>query len=216
MSNRETKYPPYLFNRRKLVLGSMSLTVFGCAAKKADWCEAPLVTNDGAFGTAEACAKTAANIEGPFYIKGAPARTDLTTFGDEGTVASFSGIVYGSGCAQGLSNAKIEFWQADPNGVYDNSSEEMRYRCHVTTDESGKYELRTRVPGRYLNGNAYRPQHIHVKVSSAEGVELLTTQLYFEGDPYIECDSFANTSLVIPFVKDEAGGLTASNVHFVV
>ena len=52
----------------------------------------------------------------------------------------------------------------------------------------------------------YRPAHIHIKVWIDE-VERLTTQLYFEGDPYLECEPFANTSLVIPLV-DDGGVLT--------
>lgn len=203
-------------NRRELMAGSMSMTLVGCVAKKADWCESPLVNDDGPFPEEGACSMTADSIEGPYYIQGAPNRDDLTVFGDEGTVASFSGTIYGAGCAQGLSGAVIEFWHADPKGAYDNSSEEMRYRCAMTADEQGCYELRTLVPGRYLNGSTYRPSHIHVKIFSAEGEELLTTQIYFEGDPYIQCDSFVSTSLVVPFVEDESGVLTASAVHFVV
>jgi len=60
--------------------------------------------------------------------------------------------------------------------------------------------------GRYLNGTEYRPAHIHLKVWVG-GVERLTTQIYFEGDPYLESDLFVEDGLVIPLVEDGAGGL---------
>ena len=128
---------------------------------------------------------------------------------------SFSGTVYESGCAAGLEGAIVEFWHADPSGSYDNKSEEMRYRCRITTDANGFYQLKTLLPGRYKNGSTFRPQHIHVKVFDAELVERLTTQLYVEGDPYIECDPFASSSLVIPFTGSESTSLSAENVDFV-
>ena len=47
--------------------------------------------------------------------------------------------------------------------------------------------------GWYLNGSAFRPSHIHVKVY-VEGVEKLTTQLYFAEDPYLADDPWASAA----------------------
>jgi protocatechuate 3,4-dioxygenase beta subunit len=110
----------------------------------------------------------------------------------------------------------IEFWQADPDGSYDNSSSEMKYRCAITVGQDGNYSLETLLPGRYLNGTQYRPHHIHVKIWDAEGVEVLVTQLYFDGDEYLECDGFANRSLVIPFEGSLDTEVIASDVDFIV
>lgn len=162
-------------------------------------------TADTADTASELCVETPDNIEGPFYREGAPARDDLDLFGDIGTSLSLSGIVTSADC-EPLSAAVIEIWQADPEAAYDNDSEEMRYRGHVLTDADGRYSFHTLVPGRYLNGAEYRPAHIHVKVWVG-GVERLTTQIYFEGDPYLESDSFVEDGLVIPLLEDGAGGL---------
>ena len=162
-------------------------------------------TDDTTDTASELCVETPDNIEGPFYREGAPARDDLDLFGDIGTSLSLSGIVTGTDCVP-IPAAVIEVWQANPEAVYDNDSEEMRYRGHVLTDADGRYSFHTLVPGRYLNGAEYRPAHIHVKVWVG-GVERLTTQIYFEGDPYLESDLFVEEGLVIPLVEDGAGGL---------
>ncbi len=42
------------------------------------------------------------------------------------------------------------------------------------------------------------------------GRPLLTTQLYFEGDPYNAIDPFIHPSLIMPLVGQYAGGKTAA------
>jgi protocatechuate 3,4-dioxygenase beta subunit len=170
-----------------------------------DTAEGETGTEDAEDTASELCVETTDNIEGPFYREGAPARGDLDLFGDIGTSLSLSGIVTGTDCVP-IPAAVIEVWQADPQAAYDNDSEEMRYRGHVLTDADGRYSFHTLVPGRYLNGAEYRPAHIHVKVWVG-GVERLTTQIYFEGDPYLKSDPFVDEGLVVPLVDDGAGGL---------
>jgi catechol 1,2-dioxygenase len=58
------------------------------------------------------------------------------------------------------------------------------------------------VPGRYLNGRRYRPTHVHVKLRAA-GHRELTTQLYFEGDPYNAGDDFIVSSLIMKHTKQD-------------
>ena len=58
--------------------------------------------------------------------------------------------------------------------------------------------------------------HIHVKIWDADGNERLTTQLYFEGDEYLDCDPFSNTSLMVPFEGDLATEIAAVDVDFIV
>ena len=90
-----------------------------------------------------------------------------------------------------IAGAQIDFLHANPDGSYDLSSSEMRYYGRVTTDKNGWYELDTLVPGHYLNGDNYRPAHIHVKVW-VDGVAVLTTQLYFAGDKFNDIDTWAD------------------------
>jgi protocatechuate 3,4-dioxygenase beta subunit len=46
-----------------------------------------------------------------------------------------------------LAGARVDFWQADGNGVYDNDG--YRLRGYQVTDGRGRYRLETVVPGRY-------------------------------------------------------------------
>lgn len=136
---------------------------------------------------------TAPNIEGPFFTAGSPERTDLVEPGAAGTILILSGVVLSPQC-EPLAGALVDFWQADDTGAYDN--EGFVLRGHQLTDDSGRYQLRTIVPGRYLNGDTFRPRHIHVKVA-ATGTDVLTTQLYFENDPFAATDPWILDSLVL-------------------
>ena len=61
------------------------------------------------------------------------------------------------------------------------------------------------------NWHAWRPAHLHVKVS-APGHELLTAQLYFPGDPHNDDDvaSAVKPELVLDPQDDGQGGFTVS------
>jgi hypothetical protein len=61
----------------------------------------------------------------------------------------------------------------------------------VYSDANGLYAFETILPGAYLNGNQYRPKHIHFRVNKPGFPELIT-QLYFAGDPYIAADPWAS------------------------
>lgn len=146
------------------------------------------------------CQVTDDNILGPFYKAGAPFRNDITD-SEVGTPLVVEGTVYGCDCVTPLAGAEVDVWQANDAGEYDNAGFVLRGR--VQTDPLGRYEIRTILPGLYLNGDTYRPRHVHYKVSHPDGVAL-TTQLYFEGDPHIATDAFVKPSLVMP-VSEEVG-----------
>jgi len=61
------------------------------------------------------------------------------------------------------------------------------------------------VPGFYLNGSQFRPAHLHLKVR-VQDEERLTTQLYFEDDPYLDADPFVEDAPVMAVVEDASGG----------
>ncbi|MCH8317175.1 MAG: twin-arginine translocation pathway signal protein [Bacteroidetes bacterium] len=134
---------------------------------------------------------TSDDILGPFYKENAPTRTDLNVNNQTGTQLKISGTVFGEDCKTPLKNAKIEIWHASDSGDYDNSSSDFEYRGTVYSDSNGKYNFATVVPGRYLNGSTFRPSHIHFKIT-ASGHKELVTQLYFQGDPYIDSDPWAS------------------------
>ena len=54
----------------------------------------------------------------------------------------------------------------------------------LKVNDDGTYVFRTIKPGRYRIGGGFRPAHIHLKVSHP-GYGTVTTQLYFQGDPYV-------------------------------
>ncbi|HEU0037608.1 MAG TPA: hypothetical protein VFQ53_43655 [Kofleriaceae bacterium] len=157
----------------------------------------------------ETCTETADNIEGPFYKPRAPSRATFVTDDDPGERLVLSGTVRGGDCKP-LANAVLDIWHADARGDYDNDG--FHLRGTLATDARGRWELHTVVPGRYLNGKRYRPSHIHVKLR-ARGHHELTTQLYFDGDPYLDGDPFVVESLVMPHRAER--GVRHAEYHFV-
>jgi protocatechuate 3,4-dioxygenase beta subunit len=155
------------------------------------------------------CAPTAANIEGPFFKAGAPHRSVLVAPGEQGELLTISGSVLSADCRP-LAGAQIDVWHADARGDYD--LEGFRHRGRLCTGPGGVFQLATIVPGRYLNGRRYRPAHIHVKLE-APGHRPLTTQLYFEGDPYNRGDDFIVPSLIMDLHR--TGPLALARFDFV-
>jgi protocatechuate 3,4-dioxygenase beta subunit len=111
--------------------------------------------------------------EGPYFSSGSPQRRSLVTRGMRGTRLTITGYVLTTACRP-IKRAKLDFWQADASGVYDNDG--YRLRGHQFTDSTGRWRLDTIVPALYTG----RTKHIHVKVQRRGG-EVLTTQLFFPG-----------------------------------
>jgi protocatechuate 3,4-dioxygenase beta subunit len=83
---------------------------------------------------------------------------------------------------QPIPGLKLDFWQVDDQGNYDNSGG-YDLRGHVFTDEDGNYDLWTVTPANY---ESIRTRHLHAKVGGENlGFEspVYTTQLYFP-DPF--------------------------------
>src|SRR5207245_10074924 len=137
-----------------------------------------------AAGTALACTAPAQPIveltEGPYYKAGAPQNAALRTAGVAGTPLVLTGYVVSKSC-QPIANAKLDFWQADGHGNYDNSGYTLR--GWQLTDANGAYRLETVIPGLYPG----RTEHIHVKVT-VNGTTY-TSQLFFPGVPQHGGDS---------------------------
>jgi protocatechuate 3,4-dioxygenase beta subunit len=93
-------------------------------------------------------------------------------------------------------------WQADASGAYDNSG--YRLRGHLFTDAQGRYRFETVVPGLYPG----RTRHLHVKVQAPNG-PILTTQLYFPGEPQNARDGIYRRELEMD-VREVANGREAA------
>ncbi len=150
--------------------------------------------------------ETEDNIEGPFYKPGAPERSVLVEPEMKGARLSVSGRVLSTKGAL-LAGALLDVWQADSQGRYDNQGFRLRGKLHA--DGSGNYRLETILPRYYKAGKTIRPSHIHVKIS-APGFPLLTTQLYFQGDPYNGRDPWVRPSLML----NPSGGQDQKNASF--
>ena len=111
---------------------------------------------------------TSDNQEGPYYSPGSPEKANLVEEGMSGAPVRIVGQVFDNSCNP-IAGAKLDFWQADFDGVYDNQGYTLR--GHVFTDEDGAYVLESIEPGPYTG----RPPHIHVKVFAPSGQELLTS-----------------------------------------
>jgi protocatechuate 3,4-dioxygenase beta subunit len=132
---------------------------------------------------------TLPEIEGPFYRARTPERFDLVETSARGRQVELTGFVLTRGCRP-VERALVDLWHADDGGAYD--SRGFRYRGHVFTDEQGRYRFRTIQPGLYPG----RTRHYHVKVQ-APGQRLLTTQLYFPGEPANARDDFFHRELLM-------------------
>ena len=123
-----------------------------------------------------------------------------------GTRIVVTGLVLSTACAP-IPRALVDFWHADDRGEYDNSG--FRLRGHQFTDEAGRYRLETIVPGIYPG----RTRHFHVR-AQAPNQPVLTTQLYFPGEPHNRADWIFNRNLVMK-VEDAAGGGKVGRFNFV-
>jgi protocatechuate 3,4-dioxygenase beta subunit len=221
MASRELGPSPLLLSRRDLLRigagGAAGLLVLGGCGDPASRAGADAGGVDGGpdagLDPTPPCEETEDNIEGPFYRAGAPERADLVEEGMAGVVLSLVGRVLSTSC-QPLAGALLDVWQADDRGdepaQYDQVGWRLRGTLHA--DDDGAYQLRTIIPGHYLNGQQFRPAHIHVKASAA-GHALLTTQLYFAGDPYNASDPFIEDALIMTLT--DAGGDKRAAFDFV-
>jgi protocatechuate 3,4-dioxygenase beta subunit len=140
---------------------------------------------------------TEAQTEGPYYTPNTPRRSNLVTAGVRGTALLLTGDVVDTQCRP-VRGALLDFWQADAAGQYDN--EGYRLRGHQFADGRGRFALRTVVPGLYPG----RTRHIHVKVQRPHG-KILTTQLYFPGEPRNRTDGIFDNSLLMDVRSAGAG-----------
>ncbi|HEV8652175.1 MAG TPA: hypothetical protein VG276_22985 [Actinomycetes bacterium] len=145
---------------------------------------------------------TPAQTEGPYFSTGSPERTSLLEPGLAGERLVVAGTVLATDCRP-VARALLDFWQADDGGQYDNQG--FRLRGHQFSDAQGRYRLETVVPGLYTG----RTRHIHVKVQ-APGRPVLTTQLYFPGEPQNASDGIFQRELLMNVGAAGPGGRQAS------
>jgi protocatechuate 3,4-dioxygenase beta subunit len=145
---------------------------------------------------------TLAQTEGPYFTPNSPERASLLEAGLGGRRLVVAGTVLTTDCRP-VRRALLDFWQADDAGQYDNQG--YRLRGHQFSDAEGGWRLETVVPGLYTG----RTRHIHVKVQAPDG-PVLTTQLYFPGEPENDRDGIFRPELLLADVRDRGDTRQAS------
>jgi catechol 1,2-dioxygenase len=163
---------------------------------------------------------TESSVLGPFYVEGAPERppgADLAS--GAGPRATISGRVTDPD-GRPISGALLDVWQTAPTGLYhmqDRSAPRFDLCGRLHTDAEGRFAFRTLLPVSYsiptdgpvgrmlgaLGRHPYRPAHVHFIVS-APGHVPVVTQLFTEGDPYLDSDAVfgVKSSLVVRYQED--------------
>ena len=131
---------------------------------------------------------TLAQDEGPFFKPNAPLRHDLTTDVRGGNRIMIAGFVIDKHCRP-IPGSLLEIC-ADDVGRYDNVG--FRLRGHQQVDDQGRWWFNTIVPAAYPG----RTRHYHFKVQRPGG-RLLTTQLYFPGEPLNRRDRLFDMRLLL-------------------
>ena len=165
---------------------------------------------------------TPVQTEGPFYPVSLPKDTDFDLLRNgtlnysrgeaawvEGSVADLQG--------RPVAGAQVDIWQCDEAGHYhhpaDRGKADPAFQGfgRVIVGADGRYRFRTIRPAPYSG----RTPHIHFKVRLAAR-ELVTTQLYVEGDPHNQRDFLwrqlgaeDRAAVTVPFVRG-SDGLRAS------
>ncbi len=161
-----------------------------------------LLLTTGGFITqsvyAEALTLSPRATEGPYYPDHLPLDQDNNLLQIMGNQAPATGIITEFGGrvldvdGKALSAASVELWHADSHGCYIHSKGAPKGKERdpqfqgfgkITTNDKGEYRFRTIKPAAYPS----RTRHFHIAVIH-NGKRLLTTQLYFAGEPQNEKD----------------------------
>jgi protocatechuate 3,4-dioxygenase beta subunit len=134
----------------------------------------------------KSCSPTTRDAEGPYFQAGSPQRAlQIAETGEPGVRLLVEGHLVGPDC-KALKGYSVDVWQADATGnYYDAATSSYRLRGKVVTDTLGRYRFETILPARYTDAGGTRPAHLHWKILTPQGNTLLTTQLYFAGDPWL-------------------------------
>ncbi|MFD4253367.1 dioxygenase [Amycolatopsis thermoflava] len=166
-------------------------------------------------------AATDTTVLGPYHMVDSPPRELGATISLDGNgePCVFAGQVRSSAGGP-LPGAQVDVWQANGAGYYDvqqpGVQPDRNLRGLFTTDELGRFWLRTVVPRYYpipddgpvggllaaTRRHPNRPAHIHV-IAGADGHAPLTTHVFVEGSPYLDSDTVfgVKESLIRPVTE---------------
>lgn len=176
---------------------------------------------------------TESTVFGPFHVDGPPHYEhgqDLAN-GAPGEPCLVRGRVL-SLDGQPVAGARVEAWQADAEGKYDVQYEDLgrhQARGELQAGADGRFEFRTIVALPYpvptdgpvgellmaTRRQPWRPAHLHFLIE-APGHQTLVTQVFREGDPYLDSDPVfgVRQSLVTHWVR-HGDGMVCLDMDFV-
>jgi len=140
---------------------------------------------------------TPAQTEGPYFTPRSPEKQDFFADAPNGEKMTIAGYVLSENC-QPVAKALVELWHADETGIYDNVG--YKLRGHQFTDTDGRWRFDTIMPGLYPG----RTRHYHLKVQRPGG-RVLTTQLYFPGEPQNDRDNIFDSGLLLDVAPTNDG-----------
>jgi protocatechuate 3,4-dioxygenase beta subunit len=142
---------------------------------------------------------------GPAFEPNSPLKNNFRESGVTGALVTLAGFVLDRK-GKPIKGALLDFWHADADGQYDFNG--FRCRGHQFSEANGRYELQTILPGVYPG----RTRHYHVRLQAPPG-SVLTTQLYFPGEPRNNSDFLFRRDLLLNVHDTDHGRL--ANFNFV-
>jgi protocatechuate 3,4-dioxygenase beta subunit len=149
---------------------------------------------------------TLPSATGPYFKPNSPERGDFIDAKSDGHLITLEGRVLSRSCRP-VADVLLDLWHADRDGIYD--EEGFRYRGHIYSDTQGRYRFHTIEPAVYPG----RTRHFHFKVQ-APGRSVLTTQLFFPGEPRNQTDGLFRPQLLMHI--DDTPKLMSAQFDFVV
>ena len=180
---------PRALSRRTALKGTLALgalSPLGIWPKLSLAADAPLTPACRDEHQAQA---TVPSVTGPYFKPNSPERGDFIDAKSAGHPITLEGRVLSRSCRP-VAHVLLDLWHADQEGLYD--ADGFRYRGHVYSDTQGRFSFHTIAPAVYPG----RTRHFHFKVQ-APGKAVLTTQLFFPGEPRNQVDSLFRPQLLM-------------------
>jgi protocatechuate 3,4-dioxygenase beta subunit len=149
---------------------------------------------------------TLPSAAGPYFKPNSPERSDFVDTLADGHPISLEGRILSRSCRP-VAHALLDLWHADQNGLYDENG--FRYRGHMFSDAQGRYRFHSIEPAVYPG----RTRHFHIKVQAREG-PVLTTQLFFPGEPRNQVDALFRPQLLM--IVSDTPALMSARFDFVI